>query len=421
MNLVARAADNIIGHSITASPCRPKWDETKKMNALAWYGKGDMRFVEVPRPLLTDPRDVIVKVTACTICGSDCHLYSGNMPDMKPGDILGHEGMGIVVEKGSEVKTLEVGMRVVMSFDIACGECTHCKRGEFSCCDTSNDSNLMATMYGHRTSAMFGYSHLTGGVPGSQAEWVRVPYADVNCLPIPDDVPDEKALYLSDIIPTSYHGTELAGVGPGKTVAVWGLGPVGQLICRWSQIRGAKQVIGIDCVPERLDLAKRVMGIDLINFKTENVIERMKQLCPGGPDCGIEAAGFEYAKSLTHKAERAVGLETDTSDIINEMIYTVRKAGTITLIGVYAGYTNHFNIGAFMEKGMHMNGGQAPVQHYWKDLLQRVRSGEFDPTFVISHRLNLSDGPEAYKKFYNKEGGWLKTFIRPTSDRPTSM
>lgn len=206
MNLASRVAEKAVGLHPTPVPCIPKWDETKKMRALAWYGKGDMRYVEVPRPLLTDARDVIVKVTACTICGSDCHLYSGNMPDMKPGDILGHEGMGIIVEKGEAVKNLQLGMRVVIAFDIACGECDYCKRQEFSCCDTTNNSKLMETMYGHRTSAIFGYSHLTGGVPGSQSEFVRVPYADVNCLPIPDDVPDEKALFLSDIVPTSYHG-----------------------------------------------------------------------------------------------------------------------------------------------------------------------------------------------------------------------
>jgi threonine dehydrogenase-like Zn-dependent dehydrogenase len=231
---------------------------------------------------------------------------------LKDGDILGHEFMGIVEEVGSAVKEVKKGQRVVVSFDIACGECNHCKRQEFSTCSRTNSSRLEKEMYGHNTSALFGYSHLTGGVPGGQAEYVRVPFADVNCLPIPDDVPDEKALYLSDIIPTSYHGAELGDVKKGSTVAIWGLGPVGLLCANWCQLRGAARIIGIDCVPERLLIAKERLGIEIINFKQQDVVKTLQVLFPEGLDVCIECAGFDYAKTITHKIERYVGLETDT-------------------------------------------------------------------------------------------------------------
>jgi len=341
------------------------------------------------------------------------HLYSGNMADMKEGDILGHEFMGIVEDVGSDVKQIKKGMRVVVAFDIACGSCDYCERQEYTACDTTNPSKLEEAMYGHRTSALFGYSHLTGGVPGGQAEYVRVPFADMNCLPVPDDLSDEKVLFLSDIVPTAYHATELGQVKLGDTVAIWGLGPVGLLVARWCQLRGASKIVGIDCVPERLNLAATKLSIDVINFKEQDVCKTLLQLIPGGVDCSIEAAGFEYAKTLLHKVERAVGLETDTADILSECIYCTRKFGRVSIIGVYSGYCNHFPIGALMEKGLNMTGSQSPTQKYWKMCLEKIQKGEFDPTFIITHKLTLDDLPTVYKKFYNHEDGMMKVFIRP--------
>jgi len=244
-------------------------------------------------------------------------------------------------------------------------------------------------------------------------EVVRVPFADVNCLPVPDDLSDEKALYLSDIVPTAYHATELGQVKLGDTVAIWGLGPVGLLVARWCQLRGASKIIGIDCVPDRLKLAANYLNIDVINFKEQDVTKTIFQMLPEGVDCTIEAAGFEYAKTLLHKVERAIGLETDTADILSECIYTTRKFGRVSIIGVYSGYCNHFPIGPLMEKGLVMTGSQSPTQKYWKMCLQKIQSGEFDPTFVITHKLKLDDLPDVYKKFYNHEDGMIKVFIKP--------
>jgi len=413
MNLAAKVMEKVVGSVPTTTAPTPKTDPTRPMRALTWQGAKNMTCEMKPRPMITYQTDILLKVTATTICGSDLHLYSNAMPDMHEGDILGHEFMGIVEEIGSEVKNVKVGDRVVVAFDIACGNCFYCKREEYTACDTTNPSKLMEEMYNHRTSAMYGYSHLTGGVPGGQAEYVRVPLADVNVLKIPDDVPDDKALYLSDIVPTSFHGTELANVQKGSTVAIWGLGPVGLLAARWCQIRGASKIIGIDCVKERMRVARENLGITVINFKERKVVDTINEFVPGGVDCSIECAGFEYASSTLHKVERALYLETDAADILTEMIYATRKCGTVSIIGVYAGFTNHFPIGAMMEKGLTVKGGQSPTQKYWKMCLEKIRSGEFDPLFVVTHRAKLSDGPQLYQKFYDKADGCIKVFLRP--------
>jgi len=325
--------------------------------------------------------------------------------------------MGIVEDKGTAVKNIQIGQRVVVAFDIACGQCEFCKREEFTACDNTNPSKLMEEMYGARTSAMYGYSHLTGGVPGGQAEYVRVPFADTNCLVIPDNIPDEKALYLSDLLPTSFHGTELAGVDETTTVGIWGLGPIGLMTARWCQYKKAKRIIGIDRVPERLKKA-RDFGIEVIDIDNQDVLKTLHTMVPRGLDCSIECAGFDYAKSFKHKVEMAVGLETDSADILTEMIHTTRKFGQISIIGVYAGYTNHFPIGALMEKDLNVNGGQAPVQRYWKKILKNLEAGEIDPTEVVTHKAKLSDGPELYKNFYEKKDGVIKTFLRPDNYIP---
>jgi len=413
MNALSHAADAVLGSVPTSTPTQPLVDESRKMKALIWHGKKDIKYVDKPRPLITDQRDIVLKITATTICGSDLHLFTGAMLDMHDGDILGHEFMGIVEDVGSQVTKIQKGQRVVVAFDIACGTCSYCKREEYTACDTTNPSKLMETMYGHRSAALYGYSHLTGGVPGGQAEYVRVPFADVNCLPIPEGVTDEQVLFLSDVVPTAYHGTELADVKEGSTVAIWGLGPIGLMAARWCQIRKAARIIGIDYVPERLALAQKVLNIETINFKEQDTCKTLEKLVPGGVDCAIEAAGFEYATTMKHKVERALNLETDACDILTECITSLRKFGTLSIIGVYSGFTNHFPIGAMMEKDLIIKGGQSPTQKYWHMCLAKIQAGELDPTFIITHKLSLADGPALYPKFNDKTDGVIKVFLRP--------
>eukprot|EP01118_Nematostelium_gracile_P011960 TRINITY_DN4314_c0_g1_i1.p1 TRINITY_DN4314_c0_g1~~TRINITY_DN4314_c0_g1_i1.p1 ORF type:complete len:419 (-),score=121.70 TRINITY_DN4314_c0_g1_i1:31-1287(-) len=412
MNAIVRAIDKKLGKLPTSTPSQPLWDESRRMHAIIWNGKKDMQYVEKPVPMITDSTDIVLRVTATTICGSDLHLYTNAFPDMKQGDIIGHEFMGIVEEVGSDVQRIQRGQRVVVAFDIACGQCEYCQRQEFTACDTTNPSKLNEAMMGHKGAALYGYSHMTGGVPGGQAEFVRVPFADVNCLVVPEGVPDEKALYLSDIIPTAYHGVELADVKPGSTVGIWGLGPVGLLAARWAQLRGATTIIGIDKVPERLSLARQ-LGIHVIDFANQKVLDTIEQLVPGGLDCTIECAGFEYATTLIHKVERALNLETDTADILTEMFMATRKCGNVSIIGVYVGFANHFPIGTMMEKGLNVRGGQSPTQKYWNMCLEKIQSGEMDPTWLVTTHGKLSDAPSLYKKFHEKSEGVVKVFLRP--------
>uniref|UniRef100_A0A914WDB8 Alcohol dehydrogenase-like C-terminal domain-containing protein n=2 Tax=Plectus sambesii TaxID=2011161 RepID=A0A914WDB8_9BILA len=413
MNIAEAIAEKIMGQKETSTETQPIWDKNKTMHCLIWNGKKDIEYVEHARPCVTDPTDILLRITATTICGSDLHLFKGSMPGMQKGDIPGHEFMGIIEEVGSEVKKLKVGQRVVVAFDIACGQCAYCKREEYTACDTTCPSRVVEKMYGHRPAALYGYSHLTGGVPGGQAEYVRVAFADINCLPIPDDIPDEKALFLSDVVPTAYHGCMLGEVKKGCSVGIWGLGPIGLMAARWCQILGAAKVIGIDCVPERLRVAQAVLGIDVINFKENDVIKTMQEMTNGELDVAIECAGFDYSNSLMHKVEMAVGLETDTSEIFAEMFHVVRKFGRVAVIGVYSGYANHFPVGAMMEKDLIVKCGQSPTQKYWKMCIEKIQSGELDPTFIISDRGHLSDGPRLYNKFNDKEGGCIKVFMRP--------
>jgi len=412
MNTLAQAASGLLGKTETSTPIIPNMDPNNPMNAVVWKGAKNVEYKQMPRPLLTDQTDVVIRVTATTICGSDLHLYTNAMLDMHTDDILGHEFMGIIEQVGSDVKKLKIGQRVVVAFDIACGHCEYCKRQEYTGCDTTNPSKLMETMYGHRSAALFGYSHLTGGAPGGQADYVRVPWGDVNCLPLPADIPDEKALYLSDVIPTAYHAVEFGNVQQGSTVAIWGLGPIGLIAARWAQIRGASRIIGIDCVEERLRTASQILKIETINFKEEDTVKTLFAKVPGGVDCSLECAGFEYPNSTLHKVERALQLETDTADILTEMMTATRKFGNISIIGVYTGFANHFPVGAMMEKAITVKGGQSPTQKYWEMCLEKLRSGEMDPSFILTHRGKLSDGPKIYDQFYKKEGV-IKCFLRP--------
>jgi threonine dehydrogenase-like Zn-dependent dehydrogenase len=393
----------------------------EKMKANAWFGKEDVRIVDAAVPTITDPGDAILRITGTTVCGSDLHLYHGEIPQLEPGDILGHEFCGIIDEVGPECK-LKVGQRVVCSFQIACGKCEYCLKGLTSMCDTTNNNPTMNTMYGQRIAGLFGYSHITGGFPGGQAEYTRIPYADVNLLPIPDSVPFEKALYLSDIFPTSFHACFEADIQPGDVVGVWGAGPIGLLCTFWAKQMGARRVITIDNVPDRL-LKAAQLGADTINFSdVTDVVDTIFKLEPKGLDKAIDAAAFRYAKSTTQKLQRSMGLETDTSDIVNEEIKAVKKFGTVVLIADYFGTTNGFNIGAVMEKGIRLiGGGQAPVQKYWKNILTKfVQTGRMDWIFgpLVTHRFPIEDIPLIYKYFDKKEKGIIKTFVETRWSEP---
>jgi threonine dehydrogenase-like Zn-dependent dehydrogenase len=380
-----------------------KHDETRKMLGAEWTGKTSVTVNERSVPMLTDPQDAIIKVTSTAICGSDLHMYVGAMPGMTKGDLMGHEFMGIVEAVGPEVKNFSVGDRVVCCFDLGCGSCMYCKKNLHSSCDVTNPSKEQEYLYGHRTGGIHGYSMLTGGWEGGQAEYARVVFADTNLLKIPKENPDEKYLYLSDILPTAWHANVLANTGDGDVVAIWGAGPVGMLAAQCAFARGASRVISIDSVAYRLERVKEVApGVETINFSEGKTLDQLKKLVPNGPDCVIEAVGFHYSSSLLHTIEMKLMMETDPSAIINELIYAVRKGGRIGVVGVYAGFCNHFNIGALMEKGLRMAAGQTPCQAYWHDLLDMIESGKLKPDTVTSHVMPLSAAAQGYKMFNDK-------------------
>lgn len=399
----------------TSVPIMPATHATLKGKVLQWMGSESVKVVEVPRPIITDPRDAIVRITTTTICGSDLHLYHNAMGrGMEKGDILGHEFMGLVEDVGSEVTNLKIGDRVVVAAVIADGTCDFCKRGQFSLCETTNPSKEMEDLYGHRTAGLFGYSHLTGGYPGGQAEFARVPFADVNCLKIPPSLTDEQALFLSDIVCTAWHGCELGEVSEGKTVAVWGCGPVGLLTLMWAKFRGAARIIAIDCIPYRLEVARSKLGAEVINFAEENPLRVLRDIAPGGPDVCIDCAGFRFPKSLAHKFMRALHIETDTPEVVSECIIACKKGGHIALIGDYFGTANNFPIGAMMEKSITVRGGQVFVQKYWTKLLEYIERGDVDPRFVITHTMPLEKAEEAYRMFDSKEDNSIKILLKPT-------
>ncbi|KAJ2924063.1 hypothetical protein H1R20_g13030, partial [Candolleomyces eurysporus] len=416
MQTAANAFQNYLGNVGTEVHPESESDPSgAKMKALAWFGKEDVRIVDAPVPAITEPDDVIVKVTASTICGSDLHLYHGEILAMQKGDILGHEFMGVVDKVGPNVKNLSPGQRVVASFQIACGECEFCQKKLSSMCDRTNNSSLQQFMYGTRDAGFFGYSHMTGGFAGGQAEYVRVPRGNVNLLPIPDHVPDEQALYLSDILPTSYHAVVDTGVEKGDTVAIWGLGPIGLYAAKWAQIKGASRVIAIDRVPFRLQFAQEKLGIETINFEEhKDIPKRIRELVgEKGVDVAIDCGSFHEPKTLAHKVQKFLMLETDVPETLNEMLLSVRKMGRCGIIAAYAGFANGVNVGALMEKGVRLIGnGQAPVHLYWKEILEEfILSGAFDPTFVLTHRVPLEDMPALYKAFDERVPGLEKVIV----------
>jgi threonine dehydrogenase-like Zn-dependent dehydrogenase len=390
------------------------------MKALVWHGTTDIRCDSVPDPEIEQPRDAIIKVTSCAICGSDLHLYNHFMPGMKSGDIMGHETMGEVVEVGSEAKgKLKVGDRVVIPFTIICGECEQCKRGNFSVCERTNrNGHIAAKAFGHTTAGLFGYTHLTGGYPGGQAEYLRVPFADATHIKVPNGIPDEKLLFLSDIFPTGWQAAVQCDIQPTDTVAIWGCGPVGQMTIRSAILLGAKQVIAIDRIPERLAMAE-AGGAVTINIDEDSVIERLNELTNGkGPEKCIDAVGMEAHATATidsmyDRVKQATMMETDRPHVLREMAYVCRPAGTLSIPGVYGGLLDKIPFGAIMNKGLTIRTGQTHVNRWSDDLLRRIEEGQIDPSFVITHTVSLDEGPDMYKVFRDKQDGCIKVVIKP--------
>jgi len=433
MSQAAFKAEQALGHGDNATTAqdvtnpgnKPEWgNPNETMKALAWMGKNKVEVVDCPKPKILEDRDVILKITGSTICGSDLHLYHGTVVELQKGDILGHEFCGIVDEMGPGVKNLKKGDRVVASFQIACGECYYCKKKQSSQCERTNSNTIENSMYGGRTAGMFGYSHFTGGFAGGQSEYTRVPYGDNNLLKLPDDVPDEKGLYLSDVISTSWNCVVDTGVNEGDVVAIWGAGPIGQMCAEFALMHKASRVIMID-QNWRLDFIKeRYPRIETVDFtqlgSSKSVVAKLKEMCDGrGPNVALECVAGEYPKSWAHTIELAVGLETDTSEIVNECIESVRNFGRVGITGVYVGFTNHFNIGSLMERGIRLIGnGQAPVHKYWHELLEKIQKNEIDPLKMVTHRVRIEDMAQVYHDFDLKNDGMQKIYCETRFSAP---
>jgi len=385
------------------------------MKALCWHGKGDMRCETVPDPEIQHGRDAIIRVTSCAICGSDLHLYGGFVPGMKSGDVMGHETMGEVVAVGKDNQKLKVGDRVVVPFTISCGECEFCQRGLYSVCERSNPNGAeQAKLIGYPTAGLFGYTHMYGGFPGGQAEYLRVPYADVGPIKVPEGLTDDQVLFLSDIFPTGWMAAENCDIQPGQTILVFGCGPVGQFAIRSAFMLGAERVIAIDEVPERLQMA-RDAGAETIDFSQGDLQERIKDMTFGkGPDGVIEAVGLESHGSggMLEKVQETVAKRMERPYALNEAIVACRPGGTISLPGVFVGGVPVM-MGAFVGKGLTLKTGQTHVQRYLEPLMRKIENGEIDPSFLITHKIKLEDGPDAYKMFQEKKDGCVKVVINP--------
>jgi len=389
------------------------------MRANCWEGAKHVKVEDVPDPKILNDRDAIVRVTSTAICGSDLHLFNGFMPTMERGDILGHEFMGEVVEVGKKVKKIKVGDRVVVPFPIACGQCWSCQHDMWSLCENSNPNAWIAEkMLGHSPAGVFGYSHMLGGFAGGQAEYARVPFADVGPLKVPEDLSDEKVLFLSDIFPTGYMGAEMCGIEPGDTIAVWGCGPVGQFAIASARLLGAECVIAIDRFPYRLKRAREGAAADVtINYEETNVLEALKELTGGrGPDACIDAVGLEgHAPGLPglyDKAKQSMRLESDRIPSLRQAILACRNGGTISIVGVYSGFDDKFPLGAVMNRSLTIRTGQCHVHRYMKPLLEHIQNGNIDPSFVISHKMSLEDAPVGYDIFNRKEDDCLKVVLQ---------
>jgi len=389
------------------------------MKAVCWMGKHSVEVMDVPDPKILNPRDAIVKITSTAICGSDLHLYNGYIPTMEQGDILGHEFMGEVVEVGSDIKNLSVGDRVVVPFTISCGNCFFCKLELYSACDNSNPTpELAQELYGFSAAGLFGYTHMLGGFAGGQAEYVRVPFADVGPFKVPDSLPDEKVLFMTDIYPTGYMAAENCNIHEGDRVAVWGTGPVGLFAIKSAYLLGAEKVFAIDHYPGRLEVAEKECGAIPINFDKEDVFERLKDETGGrGSDSCIDAVGLEAhgtsPDSLLDYVKANLYLATDRPHALRQAIYCCRKGGTVSVPGVYGGFLDKFNFGAAFNKGLTLKMGQTHVQKYLPRLLEYIEDGKIDPSFVISHRLSLSEAANAYEQFNTEKDVWRKVVLKP--------
>jgi len=389
------------------------------MRALAWHGKHDVRVDNVPDPGIVNPRDCVIKVTSTAICGSDLHLYDGVIPTMQAGDVLGHEFMGEVVEVGPK-STLTKGQRVVVPFTIACGGCYHCNKHQYSCCPNglpADNQDIARTGFGQEMSGLFGYSHMTGGYQGGQAEYVRVPFSDVGPIVVPDGVDDDEVLFLSDILPTGWQAAEYAQIEPGDTVAVWGCGPVGLFAVQSAFLMGAERVIAIDHYPHRLDLAAR-FGAERLNFKETDVYDALMQMTGGiGPDAVIDCVGLESHgvafDNIVDRVKQATFLGTDRIHALRQAILACRKGGRVSMPAVYGGFVDKFPLGAFMEKGLTLKTGQTHVQHYMPALLNAIMEKKIDTTFMISHRMPLEQAPEGYRMFSEEQDRVTKIVLKP--------
>lgn len=389
------------------------------MKALTWHGKNDIRCDTVPDPRIEDGRDAIIKVTACAICGSDLHVFNGVIPSMQSGDVLGHETMGEVVEVGADNKALKVGDRVVVPFTISCGQCFFCQRGHYSGCERSNPNAKMAEkMWGHSPAGLFGYSHLLGGYAGGQAEYLRVPFADVGPIKVPQGLSDEQVLFLSDIFPTGYMAADFCNLKGGETVAIWGCGPVGQFAIRSAFLLGAGRVIAIDTVPERLALAQSAGAVTL-DFLKEDIYERIQEMTAGrGADACIDAVGTEPdtmsgVDAVIDRVKVATFMGTDRPHVLRQAIHCCRNFGTVSIVGVYGGFLDEMPMGSAINRGLTFRMAQTPVQHYMPKLLALIEKGEIDPSFVITHRATLEQGPELYKTFRDKKDNCIKVVLKP--------
>ena len=396
------------------------------MRALTWHGKHDVRVDTVPDPEIVNPRDAIIKITSTAICGSDLHLYDGYIPTMKAGDILGHEFMGEVVEIGPK-STLKKGQRVVVPFVIACGSCYHCSKQQYSGCDNGNpadNQDIAQELWGQVGSALFGYSHLTGGYPGGQAEYVRVPFSDVGPIVIPDGVEDEKVLFLSDILPTGWMAAENADIEDGDIVAVWGCGPVGLFAIQSALLMGAHRVIAIDHFPHRLALAKG-LGAEVLNFEETDIYDALMTMTGGiGPDAVIDSVGLEshgmFVDNIVDQIKASTFLGTDRPHALRQAIVACRKGGRVSVPGVYGGLIDKFPFGSIMEKGLTLKTGQTHVQRYLPGLLSAIMEDKIDTTFMISDRMALEDAPEGYRKFHSEQNSCTKVVLKPDWERGTT-
>jgi threonine dehydrogenase-like Zn-dependent dehydrogenase len=389
------------------------------MRATCWHGRKNIQVETVPDPTILNPRDAIVKITSTAICGSDLHIYNGFIPTMKSGDVLGHEFMGEVVEVGAGVRNLSRGDRVVVPFPIACGHCAQCEREMYSLCENSNPNAWMAEkLYGYSPCGIFGYSHMMGGYAGGQAEYARVPFADVGPLKVPGELSDEQVLFLSDIFPTGYMAAEACGIQPGDVIAVWGCGPVGQFAIKSAYMLGAERVIAIDRFDYRLGIARDRAGAETINYEEVDVYEALREMTGGrGPDHCIDCVGLEgHAPGLSYaydKVKTNLMMETDRPVALRQAILACRSGGTISVAGVYGGFIDKFPMGAIVNRSLTIKSGQTHVHRYMRPLLERIRNGDVDPSFVITHRMSLDEAADGYSTFNDKEDDCLKVVLKP--------